>query len=224
LIAGIIPDEDGRLEARNSILHNFVEAGDARLFGNSIMALVINFKWKSYARRMFLKELIVFVCYLGLFLAFSIQLANTDEALTLNELWQDANGQFLIAASCIIPAFSFRILLREHHQLSRQGGSFNSRILMYTRDPWNIVQLVSALFPLIGCLLTLGRVRKVRIVVAFAALDMWLEVSNPPHNAAVAFRSGTMSPRGMPQWHNVAVPQTPQWLQAVSRFGLSLPR
>lgn len=57
------------------MLHQLLQARDARLFGNVIMTKVLAFKWRKYARRLFLQELVIFLLYLATFVAFGLTLA-----------------------------------------------------------------------------------------------------------------------------------------------------
>jgi hypothetical protein len=100
-------DQNKRADVRNSVLHAFVAAGNAQLFGNSLMRLVIQYKWDSYARHIFMRFVLLlklifaltkndiyiyisnrdlgfFCIYLCLYVAFSLVAGHTsnDEDLT----------------------------------------------------------------------------------------------------------------------------------------------
>eukprot|EP00051_Salpingoeca_urceolata_P016732 m.224040 g.224040 ORF g.224040 m.224040 type:complete len:577 (+) comp18764_c0_seq9:185-1915(+) len=179
-IAGLLPPmraDDAPLDVKNSLLHVFVSAGNAKLFGSQLMLKVLQFKWETYARHLFLKELFLFVLLLALFVAFTILLVDIPRDLSLSTILEDhrrATIEIIILAS-IIPLFSLRTLYREFQQLKETPGNVLQKLLQHMGDGWSILQVTSAVMSIVSCASFFNRASNVRPVAAVTALLLWLQ-------------------------------------------------
>ncbi len=163
----------GQRSASNSLLHRFVRAENAKLFGNPLMKRVLQFKWERYARRLFLRELAVFSVFLFVFLLFCFLLVRLPLGGDFSELTKNGTGILSILLCPILIGLSLRLLHREAQQINKQSGPLLTRLLTHVQDGWSMIQISSAILVSTACALHLGRVEYARSVTAVAALFLW---------------------------------------------------
>jgi hypothetical protein len=177
-VAGILPpveNLDGPLDVQNSMLHQLLRAGDARLFGNTIMIKVLTYKWRTYARRLFHIELVIFLLYLIIFQAFGITLVELRVNTSRSAIYESGMGQASLVLGAIVPFFALRQLWREYHQLDLQEGTPWQRLINQFRDLWSVLQVAVSVTTTLSVLLHFGRDSRAVDIGAIASLLIWMQ-------------------------------------------------
>lgn len=177
-VAGILPpveNLEGPLDVQNSMLHQLLRAGDARLFGNTIMIKVLTYKWRTYARRLFHIELVIFLLYLLIFQAFCITLVELRVNTSRDAIYESGMGQASLVLGAIVPLFALRQLWREYHQLDLQEGTPWRKLINQFRDLWSILQVAVSVTTTLAVLLHFGRDSHAVSVGAVASLLIWMQ-------------------------------------------------
>lgn len=174
--AGILPPDckgtDDNPEdwgVKNSLLHQFLACGNAQLFGNEIMRAVLQFKWESYARNLFLRELALFVVYLLLFCVFTICLVTLDEDEYLSSSSSVAITTTVLAA--ILPCFAIRLLNRFVRKIMRAKS-----LEVHLKDMWGLGEVISSLLMILVSILYMCGSPRTRAVCSILAFGMWLQI------------------------------------------------
>eukprot|EP00055_Hartaetosiga_balthica_P013124 m.65999 g.65999 ORF g.65999 m.65999 type:complete len:1782 (+) comp8174_c0_seq1:61-5406(+) len=120
--AGILQEENENPmdKLKDTILHRFVQANDARLFGNPLMKIVLDYKWQTYARDIFYHEIFLFCVFLILYTLltfFAVSLPKSSSPLSqVFSSWKAALSVFL---ACLVPWYCVRQLFMEFRQIDR---------------------------------------------------------------------------------------------------------
>ena len=89
------------------------------------MRATVDFKWNSFARRLFYGQFVVFLCFLGIVVAFSLFASRTagEEAFpTMRHVWHNDQGRVAIFLAPISVLYSFFSLFNELQQLLNMGA------------------------------------------------------------------------------------------------------
>lgn len=179
-IASILPDETNpqapRLDVRQSVLHTFVRAGDAKLFGNAIMRKVVYFKWVTFAERRFLHELGIFIVYLVLHFVFSTLVVHVGEdSRAFSDLTSSSPGIASLVLGIIMPLFALRTLYREYVRArNADAASWLSSLIARITDGWSVLHIVSSIMVIQGSLMHIFRARAARVPISIASFLLWL--------------------------------------------------
>eukprot|EP00048_Salpingoeca_helianthica_P006268 m.96577 g.96577 ORF g.96577 m.96577 type:complete len:1549 (+) comp13947_c0_seq4:32-4678(+) len=192
----------GPRSPRNSLLHSLLAAENPHLFGNFLMRRVIQFKWETYARRLFLKEIALYLLYLGLFLTFSVLMVRRPEGAALPDLVDDRDSLTCVVLCLAIPLYAIRTLVLSYRQLRGYPMKEDTddsalaarpphpprhpnvkalrttvrRCYLYFSIGWNTLQVAVAALSLTACLCYLIGSREVRNVSAVCAVLSWIQV------------------------------------------------
>eukprot|EP00730_Choanoeca_flexa_P003264 TRINITY_DN11346_c0_g1_i2.p1 TRINITY_DN11346_c0_g1~~TRINITY_DN11346_c0_g1_i2.p1 ORF type:complete len:820 (+),score=150.12 TRINITY_DN11346_c0_g1_i2:141-2462(+) len=190
-MAGMMFDEDKTISERLSqtVLHTFVRTNNAQLFGNVAMKTVLEFKWNTYARARFLRELVLFAAFLALYTVFTL-IASRSTRFT-DGLVSTMFGSFTGLLSCILalvlPCYSIRALNLEYKQFRRGALIYGDdptvlhpadfwAVLLVLFDGWNLLQTASASLSLTSCVLFLLGWTAYFPIAAIAAYLTWIQV------------------------------------------------
>eukprot|EP00045_Choanoeca_perplexa_P018224 m.282627 g.282627 ORF g.282627 m.282627 type:complete len:1666 (-) comp17752_c0_seq11:672-5669(-) len=161
----------------NSLLHLLLQAGDARLFGNKIMKKMLQFKWQTYARRLFYFELAIFIAYLMIFQTFVI--LNAELHHDYSDIYNEPVGRACAVLAAIIPVFALRQLARERRQI--EIGNYSGPPMLHTlfalvSDGWSCLQTSVALLSLLSCILYFAKEDAVVEVASLTIFLLWLQI------------------------------------------------
>jgi hypothetical protein len=100
-------------------LHSFIRTNNAQLFGNVAMKTVLEYKWKAYARQLFMRELLLFGVALTLFTAFTLLSAGVGAEESLHDVAtaHGFSGVAMIILALLLPISSVRQLTLEYRQV-----------------------------------------------------------------------------------------------------------
>ncbi|EDQ85533.1 uncharacterized protein MONBRDRAFT_29209 [Monosiga brevicollis MX1] len=147
-------DHGDRDDVRESLLHHLLHCRDARLFGNTIMRKVLDFKWNSYARRLFFYELLLFMVYLALFQAFAVLMSELRR--DYDQVYTTPRGIAAGALSLLSCIFAGRQAFRERRQIA--------------------VAASAALLTVVSTILYLTKYERTHDVVAVCIFLLWMQV------------------------------------------------
>jgi hypothetical protein len=95
------------------------------VFESPIMRATIDFKWNTFARRLFYGQFVIFLCFLSAVVVFSIFASRTcgnEDFPAMHDVWSHPQGQVAILTSPFVLLFSFLSLTNELQQLLIMGS------------------------------------------------------------------------------------------------------
>ena len=103
---------------------------------------MLQFKWQTYARRLFYFELAIFLVYLVFFQTFVVLSASLHH--DYSDIYNQPVGQACAVLAGIIPAFALRQLARERRQI--EVGNYKGPKRLHTlfalvSDGWSCLQV-----------------------------------------------------------------------------------
>eukprot|EP00043_Microstomoeca_roanoka_P008232 m.79420 g.79420 ORF g.79420 m.79420 type:complete len:1567 (-) comp14156_c1_seq5:209-4909(-) len=108
---------------QHTVLHRFVRTGNAQLFGNPLLKMVLDYKWHTYAGSLFMRELCIFCAFLLVFTVFSLTAPRIS--LSSHPVWQifsEDSVVLCILLAFAVMAFSYRQLKNEYRQICRSAA------------------------------------------------------------------------------------------------------
>lgn len=121
----------------DSPLYLAVKHGDAAMMNSPSMQILLKFKWRSFAKKAFTKQAVVYMIFLVWFTAMSICITTDNISKNLTDVYlkPEGNPGKMVA---VLPPFGFTLfyLVFELRQVVALGAS------NYFGDPWNTVDLL----------------------------------------------------------------------------------
>ena len=186
------------LDWSNSILHFFLKADSPILFGNDIMRFVIQYKWNTYARKMFMHKFYLFLGFLTAWVWITwaarvpLLLGEVDDskkrwfkyALIRDDAWNNEPWNAAVCIICVVYCVGFQLnqLRMEFRQMFGHDGPVLERIQSHLIgvDYWSMLQVISAIMSISYCgmLLFVGttyhHIMQRSLVGAIATFLNWL--------------------------------------------------
>jgi hypothetical protein len=103
---------------------------------------MLQFKWQTYARRLFYFELGVFFAYLAVFQTFVVLSAGLHH--DYSDIYNRPIGQACAVLAAIIPVFALRQLARERRQIeigNYKGPPMFHTLFALVSDGWSCLQV-----------------------------------------------------------------------------------
>jgi len=89
------------------------------------MRATIDFKWNTFARRLFYGQFVIFLCFLSAVVVFSIFASRTcgnEDFPAMEDVWAHPQGKMAVLISPFVLLFSFLSLTNELQQLLITGS------------------------------------------------------------------------------------------------------
>lgn len=94
------------------------------VFESPIMRATIDFKWNTFAKRLFYGQFVIFLCFLSAVVVFSVFASRTsgnEDFPAMRDVWGHPQGKVAILISPFVVFFSFLSLTNELQQLLVMG-------------------------------------------------------------------------------------------------------
>ena len=152
----------------NSPLHLAVKNGDASIMDSPSMQILLKFKWRSFAKKAFTRQAVVYMIFLAWFTAMSIFINSDDLSKNLADVYLEPNGNPLSLVA-VVPPFGFTVyyLAFEMKQALALG------LKNHFGDGWNLVDLVGHCLMIALAMLHVTRNPVEHAVLSVSTLMCW---------------------------------------------------